>query len=45
MICDVCGSPIEDCECDREVYEDDAFNEPIDFGDDERSFGYDGDCL
>lgn len=40
MICEVCGSLREDCECPREEE-----GEPIDFGDDPRAWGYDGDCF
>lgn len=45
MICDVCGCPTEDCECGNQEDENEAFDEPIDFGDDERVWGYDGDSL
>jgi hypothetical protein len=39
MICKTCGNLLEDCECERES------SLPIDFGDDERVWGYDGDTL
>ena len=39
IICENCGCLSEDCECERER------DEQIDFGDDERVWGYDGDAL
>lgn len=39
MTCEICGNLVEACECEKES------DESIDFGDDERVWGYDGDCL
>lgn len=41
MICEVCSNLSEDCECP----EGDEELEPTDWGDDERAWGYDGDCI
>lgn len=40
MICDICFMPKEDCEC-----EDHDEEQPIDHGDNEWVWGYDGDAL
>lgn len=42
ILCEVCGCLIDDCDCECDTEDAD---EPIDFGDDERVWGYDGDCL
>lgn len=45
MICERCGNLTEDCECDKDKQQqsDGEFAESM--GDDERVWGYDGDCL